>query len=163
MSELKAGTHIFAVYGDNFFKSASYTIEAICAETYLETAVKLKDIEAQILAKRNELRQFETEYREVLARFQAVTNKYTQEKQAVDELLKAREKIHESFTSVPAPKKTSSTNGTSSNNGKGVGEDSTVSADESESPTTEESIADKANKSKKGFSWFKTSMGSAGK
>lgn len=51
--------------GDNFFKSASYTIEAICAETYLETSVKLKEIEAQILAKRNELRQFETEYREV--------------------------------------------------------------------------------------------------
>ena len=51
--------------GDNFFKSASYTIEAICAETYLEIAVKLKDIEAQILSKRNELRQFETEYREV--------------------------------------------------------------------------------------------------
>lgn len=164
MSELKAGTHIFAVYGDNFFKSASYTIEAICAETYLEAAVKLKDIEAQILAKRNELRQFETEYREVVARFQAVTNKYQQEKQAVDELLKSREKIHESFTSVPAPKKPA-TSSTSSNNGKGVGEDSTVSADESESPTTEESSADKANKSKnKWFNLnFKTSIGSAGK
>jgi len=79
----------------------------------------------------------------------------------VDELLKTREKIHESFTSIPAPKKTSST---SSNNGKGVGEDSTVSADESESPTTEESSADKANKSKKWFPLnFKSSMGSAGK
>ncbi|XP_073393364.1 chaperone protein dnaJ 15 isoform X2 [Physcomitrium patens] len=82
MSKLTAGTHIFAVYGDNFFKSASYTIEAICAESYLETAVKLKDIETQLLSKRNELKQFEVEYREVLARFQAVTNKYAQEKQA---------------------------------------------------------------------------------
>lgn len=51
--------------GDNFFKSASYTIEALCAETYLDTAVKLKDIEAQLLSKRNELSQFESEYREV--------------------------------------------------------------------------------------------------
>lgn len=51
--------------GDNFFKSASYTIEAICAEAYLETAVKLKEVEAQILSKRNELRQFEKEYRDV--------------------------------------------------------------------------------------------------
>lgn len=76
-------------------------------------------------------------------------------------MLKSREKIHESFTSVPAVKKAS---GTSSNNGKGVGEDSAVSADESESPTTEESSADKANKSKKWFNLnFKTSMGSAGK
>ncbi|XP_058087131.1 chaperone protein dnaJ 15 isoform X2 [Magnolia sinica] len=83
VSELKAGTHIFAVYGDNFFKTASYTIEAICAKTFEETTEKLKDIEAQILAKRNELRQFETEYRKALARFQEVTNRYSQEKQSV--------------------------------------------------------------------------------
>ena len=51
--------------GDNFFKSASYTIEAICADSHLEAAVKLKDVEAQILSKRNELHQFETEYHEV--------------------------------------------------------------------------------------------------
>ena len=95
VSELKAGTHIFAVYGlnldflihlsnfvlfgvncffdiflvysgDNFFKTAAYTIEALCTKNYEETTEKLKDIEAQILRKRNELRQFETEYRKVL-------------------------------------------------------------------------------------------------
>uniref|UniRef100_A0A9I9D2R2 J domain-containing protein n=1 Tax=Cucumis melo TaxID=3656 RepID=A0A9I9D2R2_CUCME len=66
VSELKSGTHIFAVYGDNFFKSATYTIEAICAKSYEDTTEKLKEIEAQILRKRNELRQFETEYRKVL-------------------------------------------------------------------------------------------------
>ena len=52
--------------GDNFFKTASYTIEALCAKTYEDTTAKLKDIEAQILRKRTELRQFETEYRKVL-------------------------------------------------------------------------------------------------
>lgn len=98
VSELKPGTHIFAVYGDNFFKTASYTIEAVCAKSFEETSEKLKEIEAQILRKRNELRQFETEYRKALARFQEVTNRYSQEKQAVDELLKQRESIHSSFT-----------------------------------------------------------------
>jgi hypothetical protein len=87
VSELKAGTHIFAVYGDNFFKTASYTIEALCAKTYEDTTEKLKEIEAQILRKRNELRQFETEYRKALARFQEVTNRYTQEKQTVRSFL----------------------------------------------------------------------------
>ncbi|XP_022994029.1 chaperone protein dnaJ 15-like isoform X2 [Cucurbita maxima] len=81
VSELKAGTHIFAVYGDNFFKTAAYTIEALCTKNYEETTEKLKDIEAQILRKRNELRQFETEYRKALARFQEVTNRYNEEKQ----------------------------------------------------------------------------------
>ncbi|KAL3501744.1 hypothetical protein ACH5RR_036193 [Cinchona calisaya] len=100
VSELKAGTHIFAVYGDNFFKPATYTIEALCAKSYEDTTHKLKDIEAQILRKRNELHQFETEYRKALARFQEVTNRYSQEKQAVDELLKQRDTIHSSFTVV---------------------------------------------------------------
>ncbi|XP_022152257.1 chaperone protein dnaJ 15-like isoform X1 [Momordica charantia] len=102
VSELKAGTHIFAVYGDNFFKTASYTIEALCTKTYEETTEKLKDIEAQILRKRNELRQFETEYRKALARFQEVTNRYNKEKQSVDELLKQRDSIHASFTVIKA-------------------------------------------------------------
>ncbi|KAI7997310.1 Chaperone protein dnaJ 15 [Camellia lanceoleosa] len=98
--ELKAGTHIFAVYGDNFFKTASYFIETLCAKSYEDTTHKLKDIEAQILMKRTELRQFEAEYRKALARFQEVTNRYTQEKQSVDELLKQRDTIHSSFAVV---------------------------------------------------------------
>ncbi|KAK1297858.1 Chaperone protein dnaJ 15 [Acorus calamus] len=68
--------------GDNFFKPATYTIEALCAKTFEDTTEKLKEIEARILTKRNELRQFETEYRKALARFQEVTNRYSQEKQS---------------------------------------------------------------------------------
>ncbi|GFS32843.1 chaperone DnaJ-domain superfamily protein [Actinidia rufa] len=83
VSELKPGTHIFAVYGDNFFKTASYMIEAVCVKSYEDTTHKLKEIEAQILRKRTELRQFETEYRKALARFQEVTNRYSQEKQSI--------------------------------------------------------------------------------
>ncbi|KAM0047684.1 putative DnaJ domain, Chaperone J-domain superfamily [Helianthus debilis subsp. tardiflorus] len=100
VSELNSGTHIFAVYGDNFFKTTSYTIEAICANTYEDTTHKLKDIEQQILRKRTELRQFETEYRQALARYQEVTNRYRQEKQKVEELLKEREGIRSSFTTA---------------------------------------------------------------
>ncbi|MQL90873.1 hypothetical protein Taro_023470 [Colocasia esculenta] len=99
VSELKPGTHIFAVYGDNFFKTATYTIEALCTKTFEDVTQKLKDIEVQILAKRNDLRQFETEYRKALAHFHEVTNRFNQEKQSVDELLKQRDTIHSSFTS----------------------------------------------------------------
>lgn len=77
----------------------------------------------------------------------------------VDELLKSREKIQESFTSVPvAPKKVSS-----SGNVRGIAEDSAATMDEGGSPTTEESANEKANK-KKWFSLnFKSSVGSGGK
>ncbi|KAG8051841.1 hypothetical protein GUJ93_ZPchr0001g31515 [Zizania palustris] len=98
VSALKPGTHIFAVYGDNFFKPASYTIEAMCAKSYEDTTQRLKEIESKILEKRNDLRQFETEYRKALARFQEVTSRYTQEKEAVDDMLRERDDIHSSFT-----------------------------------------------------------------
>lgn len=51
--------------GDNFFKTASYTIEALCAKSFENVTQKLQEIEAQILAKRNDLRQFEIEYKKV--------------------------------------------------------------------------------------------------
>lgn len=40
-------------------------IEAMCAKSYKDTTERLKEIESKILAKRNDLRQFETEYRKV--------------------------------------------------------------------------------------------------
>jgi len=106
LSELKAGTHVFAVYGDNFFKSASYTIEAVCAGPFSEEKEKLRDVEAQILTKRIELSKFEAEYREVLAQFTEMTARYSEEMQVIDGLLKAREAIHSSYTSIPTLKRT---------------------------------------------------------
>uniref|UniRef100_A0A0D3DR52 J domain-containing protein n=1 Tax=Brassica oleracea var. oleracea TaxID=109376 RepID=A0A0D3DR52_BRAOL len=60
VTELKAGTHIFAVYGDNFFKSVSYTIQVHCAASFSQEKEDLRSVEAQILNKRAELAKFET-------------------------------------------------------------------------------------------------------
>ncbi|KAF8116970.1 hypothetical protein N665_0013s0029 [Sinapis alba] len=149
VSELKAGTHIFAVYGDNFFKTASYTIEALCTKTYEDTTEKLKEIEAQILRKRNELRQFETEYRKALARFQEVTNRYTQEKQTVDELLKQRDSIHSSFSVVKTPSGSNLSNGSSS---KAQGDESKGDGDS----VGEEGGSESRDKSKR--KWFNLNL-----
>lgn len=51
--------------GDNFFKSATYTIEVLSCEPFPEEKESLRAVEAQILTKRVELSKFETEYREV--------------------------------------------------------------------------------------------------
>lgn len=108
ITELKAGTHVFAIYGDNFFKSVSYTIEVVCAAPFTEEKENLRAIEAKILSKRVELSKFETEYREVLAQFTEMTSRYAQEMQAIDELLKHRNEIHASYTTLPAMKRSSS-------------------------------------------------------
>ncbi|KAK6922125.1 DnaJ domain [Dillenia turbinata] len=108
LTELKAGTHVFAVYGDNFFRSASYTIEALCAAAFSEEKDNLRAVEAKILSKRAELSKFEAEYREVLAQFTEMTSRYAQEMQAIDNLLKQRNEIHASYTTGPPLKRSSS-------------------------------------------------------
>ncbi|URE38555.1 DnaJ domain [Musa troglodytarum] len=130
VSELKPGTHIFAVYGDNFFKPATYTIEAMCAKSYEDTTGRLKEIEAKILAKRNDLRQFEIEYRKV------------------DELLKQRDTIHSSFTTVRTMINSSGVTGSSS---KIPNDDSRL-----DSPAEDGSFdgKDKSNKKK----WFNLNL-----
>lgn len=110
MTELKAGTHVFAVYGDNFFKSVSYTIEALCTDHFAEEKENLRAVEAQILTKRVELSKFETEYREVLTQFTEMTSRYAQEMQAIDDLLKQRNEIHASYSSAPSIKRSRSKN-----------------------------------------------------
>ncbi|XP_028768243.1 chaperone protein dnaJ 15-like [Neltuma alba] len=158
VSELKPGTHIFAVYGDNFFKTATYTIEALCAKSYEDTTQKLKDIEAKILLKRNELRQFETEYRKALAHYQEVTERYTKEKQAVDELLKQRDGIHSCFTVSRTI--ISSGNGSNLSNGsssrKFSGEDS-----KADSPKEDGSSDGKDKSGRK--KWFNLNLNGSGK
>ncbi|KAF5762207.1 putative DnaJ domain, Chaperone J-domain superfamily [Helianthus annuus] len=154
VSELKSGTHIFAVYGDNFFKTASYTIEAICANTYEDTTHKLKDIEQQILRKRTELRQFETEYRQALARFQEVTNRYTQEKQNVDELLKQRESIQSSFTVGRSLVVGSGSNTQASSNNGGIDSKNPGGDGENSHSPSEEGTSDPKSKKK----WFNLNL-----
>ncbi|XP_063943922.1 chaperone protein dnaJ 16 isoform X2 [Daucus carota subsp. sativus] len=108
INELKAGNHVFAVYGDNFFKSVNYTIEVLCAASLKEEKDNLKTVEAQILSKRVDISKFESEYREVLAQFTEMTSRYAQEMQTIDELLKQRTAIQASYTAVPAIKRSGS-------------------------------------------------------
>ncbi|KAK9707328.1 hypothetical protein RND81_07G189400 [Saponaria officinalis] len=115
VSELKSGTHVFAVYGDNFFKSVSYTIEALCVAPYLKEKESLRDVEARLLTKRAELSKFESEYREVLTQFTEMTSRYTQEMQAIDDLLKQRNEIHASYTATPPVKRSLSKSKKTSN------------------------------------------------
>ncbi|TKW41522.1 hypothetical protein SEVIR_1G321900v4 [Setaria viridis] len=148
VNELKAGTHYFAVYGDNFFKSASYTIEVVCAEPFSAEKERLRSVEAKIIAKRSELSKFESEYRE----FTEMTSRYAQEMQTIDELLKERNAIHASYTNNPTLQRSSSSSkGKSPSKGSKSEDDQTVKKEKkSKSQPMEESRSDDdATKNKK--------------
>ncbi|CAN1816959.1 Chaperone protein dnaJ 16 [Linum perenne] len=108
INELKAGTHVFAVYGDNFFKSVSYTIEAVCAKPFSEEKDTLRTVEAEILEKRVEIRKFESEYREVYTLYSIQASNLPTSPLQIDELLKQRNEIHAAYTVAPPIKRTSS-------------------------------------------------------
>ncbi|XP_076919039.1 chaperone protein dnaJ 16-like isoform X1 [Bidens hawaiensis] len=100
ITELKAGVHTFAIYGDNFFKSASYTIEILSTASFVNEKENLRAVEAHISSKQTEIAKFETEYRQVLEQFSDMTSRYRQEMQTIEELLKQRHEIHASYTTV---------------------------------------------------------------
>ncbi|GAQ85222.1 hypothetical protein KFL_002250020 [Klebsormidium nitens] len=103
VTRLDAGEHIFAVYGDNFFKSATYSIEALVVDKIAEVKDKVENIERILLDKRNDLKAFETVYRDAVAKYAEVTQKYAVEKKQVDELLGLRDKIYAEFSSEVLP------------------------------------------------------------
>ncbi|KAL0922246.1 hypothetical protein M5K25_006217 [Dendrobium thyrsiflorum] len=142
INELKTGTHIFAVYGDNFFRSATYTIEILCGEAFSTEKDKLRDVEAEILAKRVELSKFESEYREVLAQFTDMTKRYAQEAEEIDELVRKRNKIHASYSTVPPLSRSSSSSKIRSSFKGSIAE---------EHPAKEKKSRDRPRKKK----WFK--------
>ncbi|KAK1365791.1 putative Altered response to gravity (Arg1), plant [Heracleum sosnowskyi] len=123
ITELKAGTHVFAVYGDNFFKSVNYSMEVLCAAPFSEEKEKLRAVEGQILSKRVDISKFETEYREVLAQFTEMTSRYAQEMQSIDKLLKQRSDIHSSYRVDPPMKRSASRSKSSRGASKEGGED----------------------------------------
>lgn len=142
INELKAGTHVFAVYGDNFFRSATYTIEVLCGEAFSTEKEKLRDVEDKILAKRVELSKFESEYREVLAQFTDMTKRYAQEAEEIDELLRKRNTIHASYTTAPPLSRSSSSSKIRSSFKGSIAE---------EQPAREKKPRDRPRKKK----WFK--------
>ncbi|CAI8591206.1 unnamed protein product [Vicia faba] len=115
LSELKPGTHIFVVYGDKFFKTASYTIESVCADTLGNTTEKHKDIEAQIKKKGMS---FANPKQSIERHWHAIKKLQTdmqKKKQSVDELVKQRDGILSTFTMV----NTTDISGSVSNLGNG--------------------------------------------
>ncbi|KAF2535358.1 hypothetical protein F2Q68_00019809 [Brassica cretica] len=108
ITELKAGTHVFAVYGDNFFKSVSYTLEIFSSAPFANEKETLRSTEAQIVSKRTELLKFESEYHDVFSQFTEMASKCAGEVQEIDELLKRRNEICAAYTTFPPTKQSSS-------------------------------------------------------
>ncbi|CAI7732252.1 unnamed protein product [Closterium sp. NIES-54] len=100
VNELKDGTHVFAVYGDNFLKGTSYTIEAVPVQADSPAVAELRRVEAELVGKKERVRKFEKEFRDAVAKYVEVVTQYNTEKEEVDDLLSMRFATMEMFTAA---------------------------------------------------------------
>ena len=101
---IQPGEHVFAVYGDNFLKSSTYTIELLRQADYKDEAMKIKVLEEELVKRRQIVCEFEQQYRQAQQQYQLALQRYEAESKHLDKVLGAREKQYGALTSKKEPK-----------------------------------------------------------
>eukprot|EP00669_Euglena_mutabilis_P001687 TRINITY_DN12268_c0_g1_i1.p1 TRINITY_DN12268_c0_g1~~TRINITY_DN12268_c0_g1_i1.p1 ORF type:complete len:266 (+),score=112.79 TRINITY_DN12268_c0_g1_i1:38-799(+) len=98
---LEAGDHLFAVYGDNFFRAAAVEVRATTCHP--EVADELTEKERLLAAKKAALAEFEPEFQAAMEAYKKAAARMEEETNDVDRLLRQREKLYAAYASGPDP------------------------------------------------------------
>jgi len=97
-SSLMPGTHLFCVYGDNWFQSVRYNLQCLVAVNKEADCVKtIQTKEDKLAAKKKELENFQTEFCEIKKKYDAARDKLEQEAKEISELIQARETAYTEY------------------------------------------------------------------
>jgi len=124
VTSLTAGSHVFAVYGDNWFKKAQYVIEAVyldapaSVEQMHPLAQNLKTAEDNVLAQRQHLAAFEKEFLQAKERFEAAVDQFGKEQEELERVLNAREQAYTAIGQLHQIKSSDMAAGTAAEEGK---------------------------------------------
>ncbi|KAK9826758.1 hypothetical protein WJX81_006391 [Elliptochloris bilobata] len=100
---LRPGRYVVAVYGDNWFKKAAYTLEFLPASgPAAPAAARVREAEAALFAKRGGLQGFEADFQQAQAAFLAAAERYGREEAEVDALLGERDAAYLQLLAVPS-------------------------------------------------------------
>ncbi|EQC41230.1 hypothetical protein SDRG_01205 [Saprolegnia diclina VS20] len=92
---LGAGSHLFAVYGDNWFSALNYTVQ--CTVIQATSATNIQLTEAEMLHLRKDIDAFQAEFVAAQKAFEAVVAKANDYDVRTKELLQARRCAYETF------------------------------------------------------------------
>ncbi|CAK0779934.1 hypothetical protein CVIRNUC_004893 [Coccomyxa viridis] len=103
---LRPGQLLIAVYGDNWFKKVSYTVEAVIPAdsssiTGQQHVQQLQSVESELLRTREEMAVFEKTYREAQKKYMEAAEKFGSMKDRVEGLLSTREDAYLGLLDVP--------------------------------------------------------------
>ena len=87
----RAGPCLFAIYGDNFLKPSTYTVEAVAGGTAEGPLRAIERAEAALMRKKATLRDFETSYRSALKAYVDAMGRFEEELNETEALVAERD------------------------------------------------------------------------
>jgi len=104
-SNLLPGTHLFCVYGDNWFQSVRYTLRCLVAVQPAADCVKtIQTAEEKLAEKKRELEVFQSEFCEVKKKYDAAKERLTNDVKEITELIQEREGAYNEYMDESALK-----------------------------------------------------------
>merc|ERR550534_715091 len=104
-SNLLPGTHLFCVYGDNWFQSVRYTLRCLVAVKPEADCVKtIQTAEAKLADKKKELEKFQSEFCEVKKKYDAAKERLENDVKEITELIQEREGAYTDYQDASALK-----------------------------------------------------------
>lgn len=105
IKNLRPGTHLFCVYGDNWFQSVRYTLRCLVAVQPEADCVKtIQTTEEKLAAKKKELEKFQTEFCEVKKKYDAAKARLENDVKEITELIQERDGAYNEYADESALK-----------------------------------------------------------
>lgn len=102
---LLPGTHLFCVYGDNWFQSVRYTLRCLVAVPPDTDCVStIKTTEEKLAGKKKELETFQSEFCEIKKKYDAARERLENDVKEITELIQEREGAYTDYTDASALK-----------------------------------------------------------
>ena len=91
---LSAGTHLFCVYGDNWFQSVRYTLRCLVAVPQDTDCVEtIKNSEEKLAIKKKELEKFQSEFCEIKKKYDAAKERLETDVKEITEFIQVQTEI----------------------------------------------------------------------
>jgi len=121
IKSLLPGTHLFCVYGDNWFQSVKYNLKCVVAIPPSDDCVEtIKNSESLLAEKKKHLENFQGEFCEIKKKYEEACKKLEGDITDTVELMEQREKAYNDYIARSA-QKYSHVQGTKQHNGGGAG------------------------------------------
>jgi hypothetical protein len=105
VKSLLPGTHLFCVYGDNWFQSVKYTMRALVAVPKgRDCVISIQSSEAQLALKKMDLENFQAEFCETKKKYEEACKRLEEDITKISELFDERDKSYNAYIDQSAEK-----------------------------------------------------------